>query len=398
MKVTRRDFTVSLGALAVGGAAFRAVAPAVAQSGPIKIGWIAALTGASSAPGIGINRGVIYAAEKINKAGGVKGRQIEVITRDTQGDPTKAVNAAQEMISQLQVHAIWGPSNSGESLAVTPILARAKVPNVHPCVVDSLIDEKKYPNAFRISPSMKQWEAAVRSYSTNILKVKKIAVIGDTTGLGVAATLASVAGFKAAGVEVVYERNIDATQPDMMPDMLRAKAGGADAIAVWSVSTGMDARLFNTRATMGWDVPFVGHPSLASGEIAGLIDRPSNWENVFAIGYKSCSYDAAGKLPAQSQELVEGLQQKFSLADTLLWWVASGVDGINLVAKAVAETGSSDREATIQYWNSLKTYPGYLGEYRFSETNHNGFQTEEVVMSLANSARNGTFLLAPGYA
>ncbi len=96
---------------------------------------------------------------------------------------------------------------------------------------------------------------------------------------------------------MVYQANIDATQPDMTPDMLRAKNAGAEAIVVWSVSTGMDARMFNMRAAMDWDVPFVGHPSMASGEIAGLVEKPANWKKVYAIGYKSCSYDAAGKLP-----------------------------------------------------------------------------------------------------
>ena len=51
-----------------------------------------------------------------------------------------------------------------------------------------------------------------------------------------------------------------ATQPDMTPDMLRAKNAGAEVIVVWSVSTGMEARMFNTRAAMNWDVAFVGHP------------------------------------------------------------------------------------------------------------------------------------------
>ena len=69
---------------------------------------------------------------------------------------------------------------------------------------------------------------------------------------------------------------------------------------VWSVSTGMEARMFNVRAVMNWDVPFVGHPSMSSGEIAGLVEKPANWKKVYAIGYKSCSYDASGKLPPKS--------------------------------------------------------------------------------------------------
>src|SRR5882724_13592077 len=160
MAVSRRD--VLLGSAgAVGAATFTFPKPAIAQSEPIKIGFLAAMTGPSSAPTIGFNRGVIFAVDAINAAGGVKGRKIEVITRDTQGDPTKAVNATQEMISQVKVNAIWGPTNSGEALATTPIMARNKMPNIHPCVVNSLIDVEKFPNAFRTAPANAQWDAAV---------------------------------------------------------------------------------------------------------------------------------------------------------------------------------------------------------------------------------------------
>ena len=160
--VSRRRFTLGATAAAAGVSTLGLPRLLLAQSEPIKIGWLAALTGPSSAPAIGFNRGVLFAAEAINAGGGVKGRKIEIITRDTQGDPTKAVNATQEMISSLKVHAVWGPTNSGESLAVTPIMARAKMPNIHPCVVDSLIDPQKFPNAFRVSPSNTQWDDAVR--------------------------------------------------------------------------------------------------------------------------------------------------------------------------------------------------------------------------------------------
>ena len=395
MTITRR-------ALALGGTGLVAGAslatPALAQNEPIRLGWLAALTGPSSAPAIGFDRGVRFAVDAINNAGGVRGRRIEVITRDTQGDPTKAVNATQEMISQLRVHAIWGPTNSGESLATTAIMARGKMPNIHPCVVDSLIDERRYPNAYRITPSNTQWDDAVRGYCLQRVNARKVAVLGDTTGYGVSAANASVAGFQRDGAEVVYKANIDATQPDMTPDMLRARQAGAQAIVVWSVSTGMIARLLNTRATMGWDVPFVGHPSLASGEIGTLVERPQNWEKVYAIGYRSCSYDAQGNLPARQAELVQRLLARgVNLSDTLLWWVSCAIDAVELVAKAVNDTGSSTSEAIIGSWNGLTNYDGYFGRYTYSATQHNGFRLDDLVMSEANSARNGTFRLAPGY-
>jgi branched-chain amino acid transport system substrate-binding protein len=397
MRISRRNVLLG-GAGALSAATLPFPKPAIAQSEPIKIGCLAAMTGPSSAPTIGFNRGVNFAADAINAAGGVKGRKIEIVVRDTQGDPTKAVNATQELISQVKVHAIWGPLNSGEALATTPIMARAKMPDIHPCVVESLIDTTKFPNAFRMAPSNSQWDDAVRNYCLNILKAKKVAVIGDTTGYGVTAVGASVAAFKKDGADVVYQANIDSTQPDMTPDMLRAKTAGAQVIVVWSVSTGMEARMFNTRAAMDWDVSFVGHPSMSSGEIAGLVEKPANWKKVYAIGYKSCSYDAAGKLPAKSEDLVGRLlKANVAINDTLLWWVAGGIDAIELIAKAVAESGSTDSEGIIKYWNTLSKYPGYFGNYSFSPTQHNGYLTDEIVMSEASTAKNGTFALAPGY-
>ena len=396
MDADRRSVMLG-GASLLGAAALGFPKPALAQTEPLRVGWLAAMTGPSSAPAVGFNRGVVFAAERLNAAGGVKGRKVEIVTRDTQGDPTKAVNATQEMISQAKVHAIWGPTNSGESLAVTPIMARQKMPNVHPCVVNSLIDPKKYPNAFRISPSNVQWDDAVRSYCIKQVGAKKVAVIGDTTGYGVTAAKDSAAGFKKDGIQVVYEANIDATQPDMTPDMLRARQAGAEAIVLWSVSTGMLARLFNTRARMGWDVPFVGHPALASGEIGSLVEKPSNWEKVYAIGYRSCSYDEAGKLPPRSEEFVKSLKGKVELSDTLLWWVGAGYDAVNLIAKAVAESGGTSSEGIIQYWNSLNKYPGIYGDYTYTPQNHDGYPPGDVIMSAANTGKDGSFKLAPGY-
>ena len=398
MTITRRQFTAGSASL-LGLAAVGTLArPAIAQSDPIRIGWLAALTGPSSAPGIGFNRGVLYAADAINAAGGVKGRKIEIVTRDTQGDPTKAVNATQEMISRIKVHAIWGPTNSGEALATTPIMARGKMPTVHPCVVNSLIDPEKYPNAFRLAPSNTQWDDAVRNYCLKILKVKKVAVVGDTTGYGTTAVKDSVEAFKKDGAEIVYQAQIDATQPDVMPDMLRMRNGGAEAIVVWSVATGMEARLMNARGSMGWDVPFVGHPAMGSGEVGQLVSAPENWEKVYMVGYRSCSFDAAGKLPPRTQEFVDRVKGKIQLGDTSLWWVVAGVDAVELVAKAVQETGSSASEAIIGHWNTLQKYPGLFGDYSFTAQQHNGYPTDEVVMSKANSQKDGAFALAPGYA
>ena len=391
MQITRRT-------LALGTAAAALARPALAQSEPIRVGWLAALTGPSSAPAVGFDRGVRYAVEAINGAGGVGGRKVELIVRDTQGDPTKAVNAAQEMISRARVHAIWGPTNSGESLATTPIMARAKMPDIHPCFVDSLIDPQKYPNAFRMAPSNSQIDDAVSGYGVDIMKLKRFAVIGDTTGYGTTTVASSTAAFQRRGAEVVYKATIDATQPDVTPDMLRMKNAGAEAIAVWSVSTGLISRLMNTRANMGWDVAFIGHPAMGSGEVGRLIAKPENWQKTYILGFRNCSYGPDGRLPQHVQEFVDRTRGRIDLEDTTLWWVLCGVDAIDLIARAVKETGSTEPAVIIGYWEGVRDYPGLFASYTWSKENHNGLPQSDLVMSEANSQRLGAYRLAPGYA
>jgi branched-chain amino acid transport system substrate-binding protein len=398
MSITRRGFTAGTAGLVTGGLVTAGLArPAIAQSGPILVGWMGAVTGPLAAPTIGFNRGMQWAVDQINGGGGVKGRKIEIVLRDTQGDPTKAVNATQELISRQKVDVMWGPVNSGESLATTPIMARAKMPDMHPCVVNSLIDPEKYPNAFRLAPSNTQWDDAVRNYCLDILKIKEVAIVGDSTGYGTSAVKDSVAGFTKANANIVYSGVIDPNQSDITPDMLRMRDAGAKALVCWSVTTGLNSRIMNTRAAIGWDVPIVGHPALGTGEVGKLVDKPANWANVYMVGYKSCSFGADGKLPARSQEFVDRIKGKIELSDSVLWWVTCAVDAVNLIASAVAQTGSTEPEAFISHFNAVKQYPGLFGDYSFSPQQHNGYPTEEVVMSAANSQRDGAYALAPGY-
>src|SRR4051812_8470805 len=104
MSITRRKLLVSTSAAV---AAATIAKPAIAQKSPILIGYLPALTGPSSSTGIGINRGVQLAVDEINKAGGVDGRPLEMIVRDTQSDPTKAVNGAAELTRGQKVSVVF---------------------------------------------------------------------------------------------------------------------------------------------------------------------------------------------------------------------------------------------------------------------------------------------------
>jgi branched-chain amino acid transport system substrate-binding protein len=395
MSVSRRQV---LKGSAVGAASLATglASPAIAQNEPIKIGYLPALTGPSSSTGIGITRGTELAVAGINAAGGINGRKIELIVRDTQSDPTKAVNAVAELTQRQKVSIIWGPLNSGEALAATPLIARDKVPMLHPCWVDSLINVKKYPMAFRQAPTNTQVGAGANHYVVDVLKLKKVAVISDTTGYGTASVETYVPMLKAKGAEVVYSGHVDAANPDLKPELLRMRDAGAQAIMPWSVNAGFLSRICNTRGQMDWDVPIVGQTTLGSGQTKALLEKPEYWNKVYSNNFRNCCY-VNGKLPPRAQEFVERLRKdKIEFNDTLLWWVALGWDGATLIGDTLKATGPK-ADAIVAYWNKLKGWPGVYGTVTWTPEQHNGFPDSEVVMCEVNSLKDGAFNLAPGY-
>jgi branched-chain amino acid transport system substrate-binding protein len=394
MSMTRRQALKSASAAVL---ASTIAKPAIAAKDPILIGYLPALTGPSSSTGIGINRGVQLAVQEINAAGGVDGRQIELISRDTQSDPTKAVNGAAELTRGQKVNVVFGPINSGEALAVVPMLARINVPQLHPCWVDTLTDPKKYPLCFRNGPTNQQIGGAANRYVVETLKRKKVAVISDTTGYGTASVIAYVPMLKTMGAEVVYEGNVDASNPDVKPEMLRMQAAGAEAVMPWSVNAGFLSRLINTRGQMAWDVPIVGQTTLGSGQTKALLDKPEYWAKVYPNNFRPVCYGANGSLPDRTKAFVDRLRSaKIDMSDTLLWWIALGYDAPMLIAEAIKNSGS-EPDKIVAYWNKLKGFGGVYGDISFTPDEHNGYPDKQIVMVEANSLKDGAFNLAPGY-
>ncbi len=394
MSITRRQALASAGAAAVAAGLAK---PAIATNDPIRIGYLPALTGPSSSTGVGISRGTQLAVQEINAAGGINGRQLELVVRDTQSDPTKAVNASAELTNQEKVQVVFGPLNSGESLAVVPLLARSNTLQMHPCWVDSLVDTQKYPMCFRNAPTNQQIGGAANRYVVEVLNHKKVAVISDTTGYGTASVNAYVPMLKAKGADVVYQGNVDAANPDLKPELLRMQSAGAEAIMPWSVNAGFLSRIINTRGDMGWDVPIVGQTTLGSGQTKALLEKPEYWAKVYPNNFRNVCYMPSGKLPDRTGAFLDRLKSaNVDMGDTLLWWIALGYDSPRLIAEAMKAVGP-EPDKVLGYLNQLKNFPGVYGDISFTPDQHNGYPDTEVVMVEANSLKDGAFNLAPGY-
>jgi branched-chain amino acid transport system substrate-binding protein len=367
------------------------------QAQPIKVGWLSSLTGPLSASAIAENQGVELAVEEINAAGGILGRKIELLTRDTAGDPTKAVNFAQQLAFSDKVNVVIGPVNSGEGLATTPMLARAGVPNIIIGAIDELTDAKKYPRAFRMINTNMQWITTANNYAIQTLKKQKVAVIADTSGYGTASAKSAIALLEKAGIKPVYSVLIDANKTDVMDEMTKARNAGADVVMPWSAAAGLLGRLINARGEMGWDVPIVGHPALMAAQIRKLLNKPEYWDKTYAAGYLSTTYLLDGKLPAATQALVDKIRPRLGGGeiDVTFWWVALGYDTVKMIEHAIKKAGSTDPAAFQKALETTTKYPGVYATYSWTDTQRDGFPDSDMVMNTANTFKDGSFNLAP---
>src|SRR5947208_17080743 len=121
-----------------------------ADTGVIKVGEVGSMTGTEATFGTSSDRGIQLAVTEVNGAGGIKGRQIQVIALDDEGKPDEAATAATRLIASEHVLALLGEVASMRSLFMAPKAQAARVPMVSPsstnekvtAVGDYILDRK----------------------------------------------------------------------------------------------------------------------------------------------------------------------------------------------------------------------------------------------------------------
>jgi ABC-type branched-subunit amino acid transport system substrate-binding protein len=101
------------------------------DEGPLKIGVLAPVTGFMAGHGIGIRDGAKLAAEEINAAGGILGRQVELVIEDGKSDPAVNTEKAKQLIGRNGVDVLMGTGSSAETLAAITVATQNKVPFIY---------------------------------------------------------------------------------------------------------------------------------------------------------------------------------------------------------------------------------------------------------------------------
>src|SRR4030042_6927933 len=182
-------------------------AGAVFAAPPIKIGALFSVTGPASFLGEPERNTALMMVDEINKAGGINGRKIELIVYDTQGDATKAVQAVTKLIKDDKVVAIIGPSTTGDSMAVIPVVEKAEIPLIS-CAAGIKITEPVKKWIFKTAKNDFLAVARIYQYMKE-QKISKVAILTVSEGFGSSGREQLVLQSKDFGIEIISDETYE---------------------------------------------------------------------------------------------------------------------------------------------------------------------------------------------
>jgi branched-chain amino acid transport system substrate-binding protein len=345
-------------ALALGGSVLLITSLAVATPGAVqastpkvwKIGLEGPLTGSQSDVGIGMLEGAQLAAQEINAAGGVLGRQVQIIPIDDAADPTVGVAAAKAAI-KAGLDGVVGPYNSGVGLQTLPLFIKNKLV---PIRLTSSTSTEGYgvtlqPMNDQISP------IAVQALTTWQRNTSVAIVYDNSTAYTQGADASLVAGLEAAGVTV--SANIPII-PNANNDPAVIQAAVTQALA--SNPTGVYADLYYPEGALLADEMLTAAPGTNC-----LADYASA-----SVGYVTNAGIAAVQncpvlgVPApadfaNSGPFLSAFEAKFHSAPGL--WSPYAFDSVNLLVQSAVKAHNFQQVPLARVLYSTKNFIGWTG-------------------------------------
>jgi branched-chain amino acid transport system substrate-binding protein len=359
---------------------------AQSTSKPIVIGVLGAMTGTSASLGKAQQQGVDLAINEINAAGGILGRKVKAVYRDDEANPTTSLTAAQELIDKEGINFLVGTTNSTPAATVFPFLQENKIVSVT-CVAssNSIIDAQKFPYAFRIMiPNGLQANSLVLNAKQR--GYKKVALVADTSALGVDGLAAMVTYCDKYGVAPVAKVTYKSDDPDMSSVAQSLKNSGADCALFWTL--GADgARIVKALERVGYigSLRIYGYTGIVMTNFNELAGAGSS--HCASLGIKDWSVaDAKSALQGRFLSLYNKIVAAYGpygvgKRDTNPSTVASAYDCVMLLKWAIETAGKTDPDAVKAAIESqgAKYQGNFGGAYKFGAADHDGFRAEDCV-------------------
>lgn len=355
---------------------------AQAAEPPIKVGLVAALSGQSAKSGEALTRGLTMAINEVNAQGGVLGRQLELVRRDDESNPSKGMLAARELVQREKVTVLFGGLDTPVSLAIVPLANQLKVPFMGIWAAGTKITENGAAEnyVFRVSAVDELVDEALVKYGADKgMKNPGMILInnpwGESNEAGFKRALEK-RGLSNAGVERIQDSDLD-----VVPQLTRLKNAGADTLLMVG-NVGPSAQVVKSLDRMGWDVPVVSHWGPAGGRF-GELAGPNASRVHFIQTYVFTEHNSA-KGDALLAALKSAYPQIKSLADvTPAVGIANAYDALHLAALAIEKAGNTDGKAVRDGFYAISEYDGLIKHYKqpFTVQKHDALGPDDYLFT-----------------
>jgi len=364
MKLTRRDFTAGL---AAGITAPYVIGSARAQGATIKIGMCVPVTGPAAEQGLYAQNGAKLALAAVNKAGGILGKQAELVIEDDQTTNPGIVLAFSKLAAQSDIVGFLGSIRSTQVHAMAPDVLKLGKP-VMIGGTDPNLTHMGNQWLFRFRPNDSYSGRVIADYGFNTLGKKKWAIVHSTDAFGTAGGKALASALEKLGSPAVLDQGYANQSQDFTPVVLAVKQSGADVLGTYFTfenDLGIFARQLRQ---LGVTIPWVGSPTVvavSSTKLAG----PALFGTFGVADYAEDSSDA-------SKAFGKAYREAYKLApDNQSAWP---FDAVTVLSAAINKAGSTDPTKIREAILSLKKHPGAEGEYNFDQ-NGDGLHGYNVV-------------------
>ncbi|HID96258.1 MAG TPA: ABC transporter substrate-binding protein [Candidatus Latescibacteria bacterium] len=349
-----------------------------------KVGAIFAITGPASWLGEPERNTVQMIVEQVNAEGGINGHLLELIIEDTVGDETKTVNAVNKLIEKDNVLAIVGPSRSGTTMAVIPIVEKAKVPLISCAAAETIVEPVEQRHWVFKTPQ-KDSDAVIRIFEHIKSKgMSKVAIITGTTGFGDAGRKQLKKYAAEMGIAIVADETYGPGDTDMTPQLMKIKATDAQALINWSIVPAQAIVPKNMRQ-LGMTIPLYqshGFGNIKYAEAAGEAGEGIIFPAGRLLAVDSLPDDHPQK--AVLARYKKDYEEKFK--EPVSTFGGHAYDALWLVIDALKAVGP-DRAKIRDHIENRKGFIGTGGIFNFSPEDHNGLTKDAFEMLTVKSCK-----------
>jgi branched-chain amino acid transport system substrate-binding protein len=322
----------------------------------LKIGMVAAATGANAESGRYQRQGAELAVAEVNKAGGVLGRQIELVIEDDQTTNPGAVMAFSKLAGNKDIAAFIGTVRSTQMNAISPDVLKLGKP-VMIGGTDPALTHMGNPWLFRFRPSDIYSARVIADYGVKTLGKKKWAIVHSTDAFGTGGMKYLVEALKAMGIEPVLIQGYSNNSQDFTPVALAVKRSGADIMGSY-VTFETDLGIFAKQLRqLGVNIAWIGSASNISQTALRLAGPALN--GTFAVADFNRDSSPAAKEFALKFEAAYKISP-----DHLSAW---SFDAVHVLALAINNAKSTDPAKIRQAILAIKGYKGAEGTYNFDK-------------------------------